>query len=136
MIGTKLICIDGIPGSGKSTTSQRLWLHLLRNGYDAQWLYEHGPDSPIWRGVERYQLTESGITDSAIVRDLVVSRWRTLAADLQAGRTIAVVESSLLHSTVGVMLGMDFDQMVILECLAEVEQVISGVRPVSIYFYA
>ena len=136
MIATKLICIDGISGSGKSTTSQRLWLHLRKNGHDARWCYEHGPDCPIWRGAERFRLTESDISDPAIVHELVTSRWRTLADELAAGDTIAVMESSLLHSTVGIMLAMDFDQTAILNCLAEVNRLVKALSPVSIYLYA
>ena len=48
MSDTRLICFEGMPGSGKSTTSQRLWLHLLRNGRDARWVYEHDTTHPIW----------------------------------------------------------------------------------------
>jgi thymidylate kinase len=136
MIATKLICIDGISGSGKSTTSQRLWLHLLKNGVDARWFYEHGPDSPIWRGAERFRLTESGITDPKIVHELVVSRWQAFAAELGAGDTIAVMESSLLQSTAGVMLAMDFELGAILACLEEVNRAIAAIRPVSIYLFA
>ena len=47
MINSNLILIDGISGSGKSTTAQRLYLHLLRLGHDVQWFYEHDTAHPI-----------------------------------------------------------------------------------------
>jgi len=135
MISTKLICIDGISGSGKSTTSQRLCLHLIRNGHEARWLYEHGTANPIWRAEERFRLTESGISDPRIVHDLVVSRWRKLAADLAGCGRITVMESSLFNTTTNVMLAMNFDEPPILDCLREVEQAVVGLGAVSIYFY-
>src|SRR4051812_32709825 len=117
MIASKLICIDGIPGAGKSTTSQRLCLHLLKLGYEARWCYEHGPDSPIWRGAERYQFLESGIANPKVVHELVVSRWKRLGAELEASDAVVVLESSLLHTTISIMLAMEIDESAILNCL-------------------
>jgi thymidylate kinase len=133
MIATKLICIDGIPGAGKSTTSQRLCLHLLKHGYEARWCYEHGPDSPIWRGAERFQFMESGTTDPRVVHELMVSRWKLLVAELEASDTVVVMESSLLHTTISIMLAMDFDESAILNCVQKVAKIILPLRPVSIY---
>ena len=133
MIATRLICIDGMPGSGKSTTSQRLWLHLLKHGHAARWCYEHGPDSPIWRGAERFRLTQSDIADPMMVHDLVLSRWQALVAELATGSTITVMESSLLHSTISIMAAMDFDDDVILRCIQDVARAIAPLRPVSLY---
>lgn len=136
MIPTRLICIDGIPGSGKSTTSQRLCLQLLANGFTARWFYEHGPDSPIWGNRERYRLTESDITDPSVIQDLVIARWRAFINGLLQTDTTALIESSFLHSTVAIMLGMDFDPEAILESVARVEEVVAAASPVSIHLYA
>jgi hypothetical protein len=55
--------------------------------------------------------------------------------DLLKGDRIALIESSFLHSTVAIMLGLDFSPEAILESLAEVEQVIAEATPVSIHLY-
>ena len=78
---------------------------------------------------------ESGITDPRIVHNLVVSRSRELAAGLARGDRITVMESSLFTTTTHVMLGMNFPDRVILDCLGEVEQAVVGLNPVSIYLY-
>jgi thymidylate kinase len=135
MIPTRLICVDGLPGSGKSTTSQRLCLHLLKLGHEARWYYEHGPDSPIWRGAERFRFTESGITDPMVVQELMLSRWKSLGAEIETGSTVALMESSLLHTTIGVMVAMDFDEVATLNCVREVTQAILPLHPVSIYLF-
>jgi adenylate kinase family enzyme len=48
MFDTKLIILDGLPGSGKSTTAQWLELQLQRNGFDAQWYWEGDVPHPQW----------------------------------------------------------------------------------------
>lgn len=46
MKNTKLILFEGIPGSGKTTTSQHLFSHLLEDGVPAK-LYIEGSQHPI-----------------------------------------------------------------------------------------
>ena len=44
----RIIFVDGLPGSGKSTTAQRLSLHLRRQGYRARWVFEHEEPHPVF----------------------------------------------------------------------------------------
>jgi hypothetical protein len=110
-------------------------MHLVDSGYHAEWFYEHGRSSPIWGQDERFRIIQSGIGDLSIVHSLVVSRWQKFASKLKTEDTIAVLESSLLHTTVNVMLAMDFQKSAILSCLQEVEQIMKGLNSVSIYLY-
>jgi thymidylate kinase len=133
VIDTRLICLDGLPGSGKSTTSQRLWLHLQDNGYQARWCYEHGPDTPIWRGAERFELARSDVSDSGFMRALLLSRWAEHVAELRTGEAIVLMDSSLLHTSIVVMVALSFDARSILRCLEDVADVIAPLDPVSVY---
>ena len=45
---TKLVVIDGLPGSGKTPTAQWLELQLRRNQVDARWLHEADIPHPLW----------------------------------------------------------------------------------------
>lgn len=47
MIESKLILIDGITGSGKSTTAQFLFDQIQRNGIEVSWYHEDETDHPI-----------------------------------------------------------------------------------------
>jgi hypothetical protein len=47
MLDTKLIVLDGLSGSGKSTFCQWLELQLRRNGRSARWLHEGDIDHPL-----------------------------------------------------------------------------------------
>lgn len=46
MIDTKLIIFEGIPGSGKTTTSQLLYKYFLQNGIDSD-IFIEGSEHPI-----------------------------------------------------------------------------------------
>jgi hypothetical protein len=134
MIDTNLILIDGLTGSGKSTTAQRLWLHLVRHGHDAQWFYEHDTAHPIWRWSERFQMAEAGVLDPSFLDDTVVARWRKLAAERAGTRAVAILESTFFQTTVGFLLVMNVAARTIVEHVLAVDHIIAGLKPVLIYF--
>jgi hypothetical protein len=68
-----VILVEGLPGSGKSTTGQRLQRQL---GASATWLSEMGPDHPVYLFHDRASLN-------------------ALLADLAAGRHEEVIERAL-----------------------------------------
>jgi thymidylate kinase len=47
MINTKLIFVDGISGSGKSTTAHYLYRQLVKNGIKTKWYFETDQSSPF-----------------------------------------------------------------------------------------
>jgi hypothetical protein len=121
-----------MPGSGKSTTSQRLWLHVLRNGCDARWIYEHDTNHPLWRFDEQSAILESSMIDVSLLDD-VVCRWRRLAEGLAGDGQTMILESALFQMPIGFLLTMDVDRRLILEFLLGVERTISGSDPALIY---
>ena len=46
MIDTKLIILEGLPGTGKTTNSFCLLSHLERNGFAARWIHENSRPHP------------------------------------------------------------------------------------------
>jgi len=133
MSDTRLICFEGIPGSGKSTTSQRLWLHLLRNGRDARWVYEHDTTHPIWKFEEQREIVESGTLDVSVLDDVLIGRWRQLAECLAGTGPTTVMESALFQTPIGFLLTLDVARPTILEHLLKVEKTIARLRPALIY---
>ena len=47
MIDTKLIMLEGLPSTGKSTNSQFLQIQLDRNGYKTNWIHEVARPHPV-----------------------------------------------------------------------------------------
>ena len=47
MIKTKLILVDGISGSGKSTTAHFIHRQIEKNGIKVKWFYEQEDNHPL-----------------------------------------------------------------------------------------
>jgi hypothetical protein len=102
LANTKLILIDGFTGIGKSTTAQRLWLHLTHAGRDAAWFHEHEIDHPIFQYGEVEELLS--FTPQQFEAQ-ILSGWARFAA--QRHERTCIIESSFLQLPVGVLLAMN-----------------------------
>lgn len=125
---TKLILIDGLTGAGKSTTAQRLWLHLQRCGHAAEWFSEEDTAHPLWHPGERF---ESGALDRSFLDDTMVARWRRFVAERAATGAVAVLESALTMAAF--LPAMHVPMQAITEHLRTVERLTARLKPVLIY---
>lgn len=132
---TRLILIDGMTGSGKSTTAQRLWLHLLGQGHNACWFYEHDTAHPVWRAEETTQLLAAGGVGLAEINDLILARWREFAAAQAKTDTVTVMESTFFQTAAGFLLAMDIAPDAIAAHLLAAEEAIAALNPALVYFY-
>ncbi len=130
MLHTKLILIDGLPGSGKSTTAQFIALQLERNHIPARWFYELEQAHPIhafhvWsrEGPAKFVKT-------------IINNWRTFVAREQNSDVVNILESTLFQSTVRLLLQNDVPHSEILEYAFHTEEITRELQPVLIYFSA
>ncbi len=135
MIDTKLICIDGVTGSGKSTTAQRLCFHLMRLGYDVNWYWEHDSAHPIYGLAEMTEMLQTGRMPSNWMRDTILGRWQSLTAGFASRGGITILESTLFQTTIGFQIGMMVPHAAIHDHLGDVERCIAQLQPVLIHFY-
>ena len=122
----KLILVEGVAGSGKSTTSQ--WLNLtLGRSFPTAWYPEDGEPGGLrcYYDAERQTATEYGQT--------LVSRWADFLAEsfLEEGTWIA--ESALLQSPIHGLLLRDVDATTIEGVVGRLFQVLSSIEPCLIY---
>jgi hypothetical protein len=129
----KLILIDGMTGTGKSTTAQRLCLHLQRQGRAARWIYEHDTAHPIWPPGEQVRMVEAGVLDTDLLMLVLPQRWHALAAECAGSSRATILESSLFQTTVGFLLAMQADEAIITAHVMAVAQVIGGLQPALVY---
>jgi hypothetical protein len=129
----KLILIDGMTGTGKSTTAQRLCLHLRRQGRAARWIYEHDAAHPIWPSGEQARMVEAGVLEADRVTRVLLQRWQALATDCADSSQATILESSLFQSTIGFLLAMRADEALIATHVMAVAEVIGGLQPALVY---
>ncbi|MFX3681340.1 MAG: hypothetical protein ACN6I3_00290 [bacterium] len=101
----RVIFVDGLPGSGKSTTAQRLSLHLRRHGHAARWIFEHERDHPIFDESTARAVRENqpGADPALFARAL--EGYRRLAEHLTASPAETIIlEGSLFQAAVGTQL--------------------------------
>src|SRR4051794_3450112 len=134
MNAMKLILIEGLTGAGKSTTAQRLWLHLERHGHAARWFYEHDTTHPVWRRDEQSRMAETGWLDPGLLETTLLARWRDLADECSNKAVVTILESAFFQSTIGFLLCMNVPDKDIVAHVLAVDRVIAGASPVLIYF--
>lgn len=137
MRSTRLILIEGIPGSGKSTTGQFLTGRLADAGVDVRWWYEEIKGHPLY-------IFDDEASMDAVVQDLfagrfervveeTLERWRQFAAWLQVFDGIAVLDSTFLGHITWTLFGFDAPAGALEDYVERVTEIISMANPVLMY---
>ena len=134
-MNSNLILIDGISGSGKSTTAQRLYLYLIKNGHEAEWFYEHEIPHPIYRADEVKRAMEAGSSESDRMHEIAISNWTRLVDSLSRSNRITILESTLFQTAVGSQFLVGWEPSAIEDYVMRVHDIIQKADPVFIYFY-
>ncbi len=128
---TKLILIEGFPGSGKSTTAQWLARQWQFSGHACHWFYEQQPDHPVV-GIPAGADYETWADYFAYRRE----RWSAFTADAAAGDGLSIMESALLQYPVFVMLRRAVASDTIVAFLQSVADTIRPLAPRLVYLKA
>jgi thymidylate kinase len=133
MIQSKLILIDGITGSGKSTTAQFLFDQMQRNGIEVSWYHEDEKDHPI-KFDEELEVFE---TQAQLERflDMMPRLWRDFTQQTMESESVQILESSFFQDSVRLLFQSNVDKQRIIDFLRAVERAIAPLDPVLIYFH-
>lgn len=125
MINTKLILIEGLPGSGKTTMSTKLFDRI---SVENKCLIQESSDySPIDRGA---------ITDIDVWPARTLQEWEKLAADIVAQQKLCVMEYVWFQHTIAEMLMIDCPRNQIVEFCRKIENIIKDIPPVLVLYTA
>ncbi len=132
MIDTRLILIEGPPGSGKSTTARLLADEICRQGRPCQCYYEWSEDHPIKIG-DDFHLGE--VIASSIARDAEMLRlWQKFAQARQQADFVTVLESRFWQTSAMLMYAAGLTAEAVLESNRQVVEAVKILQPVLIYF--
>lgn len=127
----QIVLVEGLPGSGKSTTAHLLSLHLARHGRTARWCYEHETPHPIFdRAAIDLGLDEGRLPGDFCER--ATANWRRLAESAAAADHSMILESAFLQLPLHPMRLMDWSDEQIASYLRSVEQATAGARTVAV----
>lgn len=98
----RIIFVDGLPGSGKSTTAQRLSLHLRRQGYRARWVFEHEEPHPVFSDERVRALREQSPEADYTLFETASAGYRELARIArEPNADIMLIDGSLFQAAAG-----------------------------------
>ncbi len=125
---TRLILVEGMPGTGKSTASQFIHQQLHSNGHLSRWCHEEAETHPVclFYQPQRHHSWSDYIED-------VVSRWQSYAYELHEQDQIDVLDVAILQNHVRSMLIFNCDRNAILDLVCRIESLIASLDPVLIY---
>jgi hypothetical protein len=130
VIDTKLILVEGCPGSGKSSTSQHIARQLQAAGVECRWYYEEESPHPLAIGRQLY--------GRANFRDFgrdVLRAWRDFASRAKRGRVVHIVESHFFQDIIGPMVRVDIKPDRILRVVRRMAEFAEPLNPALVYLH-
>jgi len=132
MLNTKLIFVDGITGSGKSTTAHFIARQIEKNGLKVKWFHEEETDHP-------FALMESKEDESDadyVQRNLkeYPKKWIDFVDKVKDDDCIYIMESYLFQDIISTSLE-DVDKQTIKDHVHELCLIAACLNPVVIYFH-
>jgi thymidylate kinase len=129
-LNTKLIIVDGLPGSGKSSTSQFICDQLQRNGRKSRWYYEEEEPHPVapTKGLRDFGSPEE-------YSQAALDRWKAFTSAAMESDEIAIIESRFFQDAIFPFLMNDLDRPLILDYIHGIAKVCQPLNPNLIYLF-
>jgi deoxyadenosine/deoxycytidine kinase len=139
MLDTQLIVIDGLPGSGKTTSIKWLAQQLEQCHIHADYLFEFDTAHPLWwyeywDGTDYRTPDFDNIPIETFIQNSL-GNWRGFADSLQESDQLIVAESIFFQNATTMLLMGDADQNRLKKYAHEVQQLVRQLNPVLIYFH-
>ena len=133
---TKAIFVEGIIGSGKSTTAHFLTNYLSQHLIAAQFMPEGGHEHPLRLSStlpHPFQVWSDLTIDQFIRHSL--EKWRAFVQTAQRSESVTVFDGQLFHGNMTDLLLMNADPIVLQSYISQVIDHLRTLTPVLIYFY-
>lgn len=125
MINSKLVLLEGLPGSGKTTMSKKLFDRI--NVDNKHLVQESSNFHPI---------SENDIADIGVWQVKTLQNWEKLCVDIYSQQVLYVMEFALFQNTIGQMLLKNCDRNQIGKFCCQIENTIKDISPVLILYTA
>ena len=133
---TKLIFVEGVIGSGKSTTANFIARQLQRNGVPARYIFEGGHWHPTRLMADLPHPFEPWLdVTPGEYRARSLDKWRAFVARTRQAKTIAVFDGQLFHGNMTDLLLMDSAGDELSAYVHETVAITKELNPLLIYLY-
>ena len=133
---TRLVIIEGIMGSGKSTTARWIAARLEEAGLRALAITERVDPHPVrgTDGLEHWFQPWLDITTEGLVARCL-AKWRSFVAEAQATETIYSLDGQLFHGDLTNLFLMGAPPAELAKYCESVADIARPLAPLLIYFY-
>jgi thymidylate kinase len=126
MTKSKLILIEGIAGSGKSTVGQKLYRIMSRNNINVKFFHEFDPSNPI---------RELNSKNNSELINKSISNWRSFVDQLRNSDEVIIFDGILSQCLIAELILMCATERIILNHIRELIEIIEILNPSIIYLY-
>jgi len=113
MLNTKLIFVDGISGSGKSTIAHYIARQLEKNGIKAKWFHEEEFGHPLHISDYEKKENENTLDWATRVIDKSAQRWTDFHIKTSNENTVNIIECFLFQNLLLNLITEDIDSILI-----------------------
>lgn len=127
---SKLVLVEGNPGSGKSSTSQFIYDQLRQNGITSRWHHEEELPHPV--------APNKNIDDFGSLEEyfkFALDRWRLFSLATSESDEISIIESRFFQDVISPLLMRDVSRSQIMEYVHRIADICSDLNPTLIYFH-
>jgi deoxyadenosine/deoxycytidine kinase len=136
MLETKVIILEGIMGSGKSTTGSFLATQLGIHGIPSQFIWEGTHPHPVRLLADLphpFAPWQDLTTEAYIQRSL--TRWQSFVATATQNAAITIFDGQLFHGDMTNLFMMDTTVERLFQYTASIVNLLGPLHPTLIYFY-
>ena len=130
ILNTKLILVDGLPGSGKSTTAQFICDQLQRSGLRSRWYYEEEPFYPVASGY-----SSSAYKSPTDFFSASFTKWKSFVSQAMQSDEISIFESWFFQDAIFGLLMEDVEEPLIRNYIHGIRETCQCLEPVLFYLY-
>jgi thymidylate kinase len=139
MRNTKLILLEGISGSGKSSLAQFIAHTLTRQGIACRWWYEEEKEHPLYvfHDSASLQDTVDALSDDRYrqVIEAALEQWKVFVQTCSSSEKVVILDGCLFGYLTWSLFPLDISRDEIQAYLSQVEQIIQPLQPCLIYLY-
>lgn len=136
-LDSRLIVLDGLPGSGKTTTGRWLTVQLQQHGLNPRWLPEADIAHPLWwyqhwNGTA-YEPPDFQNTPTEVFIEASIRKWKDFVGQAQTSVQLHVAESVFFQNAVAMFLMGGARSTTLVEYAQEVQAITQSLNPILIY---